>query len=145
MKKEQKKLVNQKKELNHENSQIRREIREIKEEIEVYDYLTKNLSLMLKSKAQQTGHNRYQRILEKPEKIPEHILKFIKNIDKDLDKLLLHTTNDDIPTTNYIIELLFLTTLNHHDKRKYRTNEGVKTEMRLKTIIWNKRVVLGIK
>lgn len=138
------KLVKQKKELKHENSQIRKEIREIKEEIEVYNYLTKSLSQMLKSKAQQTGYNRYQRILEKPQKIPEHILKFIKNIDKDLDKLLLHTTDDDIPTTNNIIELLFLTTLNHHDKRKYRTNEGVETEMRLKTIRWNKRVVLGI-
>ena len=63
---------------------------------------------MLKSKANQTGHNRYGRILDKSEKIPEQMLKFVKDIEKDLDKLLLHTTDPDIPTTNNIIELLFL-------------------------------------
>ena len=141
---EAKALVNAKKDLTRENSKIRVEIHEINEKIEAYDTLTKSLSLMLKSKAEQTGHNRYGRILDKSEKIPDHMLKFVKDIDKDLDKLLLHTTNDDIPTTNNIIELLFLTTLNHHDKRKYRTNEGIENETRLKTIRWNKRVVLGI-
>ena len=134
--------MNKKKSLTRENSEIRAEIRELNEKIEAYDIINDNLSLMLKSKSKQTGHNRYKRLLTKEKQIPDNILKFIKDIKKDLDKLLLHTTNKDIPTTNNIIELLFLTTLNYHNKRKYRTTEGVTNEIRLKTIRWNKRIVL---
>ncbi len=89
---------------------------------------------MLKSKSKQTGYNRYKRLLAKEKQIPDNILKFIKDLEKDLDKLLLHTTDKDIPTTNNIIELLFLTTLNYHNKRKYRTTTGITNEIRLKTI-----------
>ena len=99
---------------------------------------------MLKSKTEQTGHNRYERILKKSEQIPDHALKFVKDLEKDLDKLLLHTTDPDIPTTNDMIELLFLTTLNRRNKRKYRTDKGLEYETRLKTIRWNKRVALKI-
>ena len=97
---------------------------------------------MLKSKSKQTDHNKYKRLLAKEKQIPDNILKFIKDIKKDLDKLLFHITDKDIPTTNNIIELLFLTTLNYHNKRKYRTTEGVTNEIRLTTIRWNKRIVL---
>ena len=97
---------------------------------------------MLKSKSKQTGHNRYKKILAKEKQLLDDILKFIKDIKKDLDKLLLHNTDKDIPTTNNIIELLFLTTLNYHNKRKYRTTEGITNEIRLKTIRWNRRIVL---
>ena len=34
-------------------------------------------------------------------------------------------------------------TLNSHDKRKYKTVEGIEREMDLKRIRWNKRCVLG--
>ena len=136
------KLLEQKKSLTRENSEIRAEIHELNEKTEAYDIITDNLSLMLKSKSKQTGHNRYKRLLAKEKQIPDNILKFIKDIKKDLDKLLLHTTDKDIPTSNNIIELLFLTTLNYHNKRKYRTTEGVTNEIRLKTIRWNKRIVL---
>ena len=136
------KLVEQKKKLTRENSEIRAEIRELNEKIKAYDIITDKLSLMLKSKSKQTGYNRYKQLLAKDKQIPDDILKFIKDIKKDLDKLLLHTTDKDIPTTNNIIELLFLTTLNYHNKRKYRTTEGITNEIRLKTIRWNRRIVL---
>ena len=137
------KLIKDKKNLNRKKSKIKDEIKENNAKIEAYDSLKKGLSGMLKSKAEQTGHNRYGRILNKSEQIPEYVLKFVKDMEKELDKLLSHTTDPDIPTTNNIIELLFLTTLNYHNKRKYRTDQGVETETRLKTIRWNRRVALG--
>ena len=42
-------------------------------------------------------------------------------MEKDLDILLLHTEYNDVPTTNDSIELYHLTTLNRHDKKKYKT------------------------
>ena len=72
------------------------------------------------------------KILAKEKQIPDDILKFIKDIEKDLDKLLLHTTDKDIPTTNNIIELLFLTTLNYHNKRRNKNYGKRKNEFKNK-------------
>ena len=64
-------------------------------------------------------------------------------MEEDIDKLLLHTEYDDVPTTNNLLELYHLTTLNRHDKKKYKTIEGVLEETLLKTIRWELRVVLA--
>ena len=48
-----------------------------------------------------------------------------ENIQKEIDNLLLHTSSDDIPTTNNCIELFFGVTLNRRLKKKYKTLKGV--------------------
>ena len=41
-----------------------------------------------------------------------------ENIQKEIDTLLLHTSNDDIPTTNNSVELYFGVTLNRRLKKR---------------------------
>ena len=68
----------------------------------------------------------------------------LKNISKELDSLLLHTENHNVPTTNNLIELYHLTTLNRRDKKKYKTIDGVMEDTLLTTIRWEQHVVLCI-
>ena len=75
--------------------------------------------------------------------MPEKVRGFIRNIQKEIDNLLLHTDCDDIPTTNNCIELYFGVTLNRRLNKKYKTLQGILNEIRLKTIRWIKRVVLS--
>ena len=93
---------------------------------------THNLSLMLKSRAKKTGLKRYDKIIKEIDDTPEKIRGFIRNIQKELNSLLLHTTDDNIPTTNNCIELYFGVTLNKRLKKKYKTIRGVLNEIRLK-------------
>ena len=82
--------------------------------------------------------------MENIERVPEELRAFVRNIEKEFDSLLMHTNSKDIPTTNNDIELYHLTTLNRHDKKKYKTREGVFEETLLKTIRWEMRVVLDV-
>ena len=136
-------LVDEKKSLERENRKLRQENRNYKTEIKVYDKCTHNLSLMLKSRTKKTGFKCYNKIIDEIDDTPEKIRGFIRNIQKELDNLLLHTACDDIPTTNNCIELYFGVTLNRRLKRKYKTQRGILNEIRLKTIRWIKRVVLS--
>ena len=99
---------------------------------------------MIKSETKQSGKNRCTRFVNSVDERPKELRGFIKKIPKKIEKLLLHTVYEDVPTTNNIIELYHLTTLNRHDKKKYKTIEGVMEETLLKTLRWEKRVVLGI-
>ena len=99
---------------------------------------------MLKSKAKQTGLNRYDKIMDNINEVPKEARAFIKNISKKLDSLLMHTEDNDIPTTNNLIELYHLTTLNRRDKKKYKTIDGIMEDTLLMTIRWEQRVVLCI-
>jgi len=98
---------------------------------------------MLKSKTKKTGLKRYNKLLGDLDNIPKEARTTIKNMEEDIDKLLLHTEYDDVPTTNNLLEVYHLTTLNRHDKKKYKTIEGVLEETLLKTIRWELRVVLA--
>ena len=140
---EAKNLVNEKKNLERENRKLRQENRDYKTELKVYEKCTHNLSLMLKSRTKKTGLKRYNKIIDEIDDVPEKIRGFIRNIQKEIDNLLLHTSSDNIPTTNNCIELYFGVTLNRRLKKKYKTLRGVLNEIRLKTIRWIKRVVLS--
>ena len=65
---------------------------------------------MLESKAKQMGLNRYDKIRDNIGEVPKEARAFIKNISKGLDLLLMHTEDNDVPTTNNLIELYHLTT-----------------------------------
>ena len=100
-------LVNAKKSLERENRKLRKENRDYRTELKVYEKCTHNLSLMLKSRTKKTGLKRYNKIIDEIDDVPEKVRGFIRNIQKEIDKLLLHTSSDDIPTTNNCIELYF--------------------------------------
>ena len=140
---EEQKIVDEKKDLNSENRKIRAETREYKHELASYKKIIHDVSLLLRSKSKETGIKRYNKILANIDEVPEEARGFIRNMEKDLDKLLLHTEYDNVPTTNNKLELYHLTTLNGRTKRQYKTKEGVLEETLLKTIRWEQRNVLG--
>lgn len=141
--KKAKKIVEKYKKLKIANSQLKSEKREYKLKLKTYKKYIHNLSLMLKSKTKKTGIRRYQKIIKDFDKIPKKMKNFIKNIIKEIDNLLLHTSNKDIPTTNNCIELYFKITLQKVLKKKYKTKKGIMNEIRLKTIRWMNRIVLS--
>lgn len=85
--KKKKKLLKKKKILEKRKQTIKKEKRENKAELETYEKCTHNLSLMLKSKTKKTGLKRYQKIIDSIDELPEKIRGFIKNIQKEIDKL----------------------------------------------------------
>ena len=115
-----------------------------KKELKLYEDTKDKVSLMLKSKTNETGYKRYYQLLDKVDELPKKQEVFIKKMKKDLDILLLHTEYNDVPTTNDSIELYHLTPLNRHDKKKYKTIGGVYEEVLLKNMRWEKRMVLGM-
>ena len=140
--KEEQALVDEKHDLERQNRKNRSKIREYKKELQLYIDIKDAVSLMLKSKAKKTELNRYDKIRDNIDDVPKEARAFIKNISKELDALLLHTEDDDIPITNNLIELYHLTTLNRRDKKKYKTIEGVFEDTLLMTIRWEERIVL---
>ena len=51
---------------------------------------------MLKSRTKKTGLKRYDKIIKESDDTPKKIRGFIRNIQKELDSLLLHTTDTNI-------------------------------------------------
>ena len=140
---EEQALVDEKQNLERQNRQNGSKIREYKKELQFYMDIKNAVSLMLKFKAKKTGLNRYNKIMGNVDMCQKkHGL--VKNISKELDSLLLHTENHDVPTTNNLIKLYHLTTLNRRDKKKYKKVEGVMEGTSLATIRWEQSVVLCI-
>ena len=138
-----KKLVDDRKKYERENSQHRAEIRTYNEELKSLIDAKTAVSLCIGSKTYSGGINRYNRMIKNIDKFHQKTHSFIINLEKSLDSLLMHTKYKDAPTTNNGIELCHKHTLNGYDKRKYKTVEGIEREMNLKRIRWNKRCVLG--
>ena len=64
---------------------------------------------------------------------------------KDLDILINHIGNKDIPATNNIVENYYRTTLPQKHKRIYRTLKGLKKRIKEQQIRWIHRQVLKQK
>ena len=138
-----KKLVDDRRKYERENSNYRSEIKEWTNELISLIDAKDAVSLCINSKTYSGGINRYNRMIKNINRYHEKTHSFIKNLEKSLDSLLMHTKHRDIPTTNNGIELCHRHTLNGYDKRKYKTVGGIAKEMDYKRIRWNKRLVLG--
>ena len=141
--KKQEKLVKNKDKYLKENRESGSKIKECEKELKTILNAIKDISKCLGSKTYSGGINRYKHIKKNIKKYHPKTHPFIKNLEKDLDDLLMHTKHKDVPTTNNCIELCHRHTLNGYDKRKYMTTEGIEREMDLKRIRWIKRCVLG--
>lgn len=143
--KKSRKIMDKIKNLKRKNTELRAKKQENKSNLDQYDKCIHDLSLMLKSKTKRTGFKRYMKIKDNLEQLPKKIQNFIQKTEKKLEKLLLHTENREIPTTNNIMELHYLTTLNRRKKKEFKTIKGVKREIDYQTQRWNKRLVLDKK
>lgn len=143
--KKRRKNIDDKKQLRKEISTLkakRRKYRKILKEDKNY---IKRISLIFKSKNHQTGINRYNRLLEKKEEMSEEIRKFLENLEDHLEDALNHTLNDNVPSTNNLIEQFFKITFARKIKKIYRTKRGAMKRMKLNQIRWTKRNVINKK
>ena len=78
--------------------------------------------------------NKYNRLKKNIKRYHEKTHPFIKNLEKSLPYLLMHTKYDNAPTTNNCIELCHKHTLNGYNKRQFKTEKGIDIEMSSKRI-----------
>ena len=141
----QRKLYEKIRSKNRQISTLNQEIRTLnKEDKELNKYMDK-ISLILKSKTLKTAKNRLNRLKEEKNKLPDSIGDALDKIDKKFDKLTKHIGNDDIPSTNNLVELFFNVTCGNKLKKHYRTDKGVDRKMRANRSRWNYRIYLGKK
>ena len=139
----QRKLYEKIQSKNRQISTLNQEIRTLnKEDKELNKYMDK-ISSIFKSKTLKTAKNRLNRLKEEKNKLPDSIGDALDKIDKKFDKLTKHIGNDDIPSTNNLVELFFNVTCGNKLKKHYRTNKGVDRKMRANRSRWNYRVCLG--
>jgi hypothetical protein len=120
------------KKLQKENRDYREEIRECKKENETLKKYTDQISRIFKSKKEETAKNRFQKLLDKIDQLPEEIATFIEKLSKNLDKSLNHIKNKLIPSTNNLIENYFGTTLPPELKKNFQNRQRLKNEIEAK-------------
>ena len=133
----------QRKKLKVENDKNKFKLKQIKKEIKEYIEYKEKISKIFKSKSIKTAMNRFNKLTEKFDEMPEIIQNFMKKLSKKLEITLNHTKNKKIPSTNNLAELLFRVTFPGKIKRIFRTYKGAKRQIRLNNLNWTKRNVLG--
>ena len=106
-------------------------------------YIKESMSFMGIVKDKQMGLNRYDKITDNINDVPKETRGFVKNISEEFDSLLLHVEDNNVPTTNNLIELYNLTTFNRRDKKKYETMGGV-MEDTSDDHIWNRELCYAL-
>ena len=134
---------NQRKKLKLENDKNKFKLKQYKKEIKEYNQYKEKISKIFKSKSIKTAMNRFNKLNEKFDEMPEIIQDFMKKLSKKLEITLNHTKNRKIPSTNNLAELLFRVTFPGKIKRIFRTYKGAQRQIRLNNLNWTKRNVLG--
>ena len=136
---------NQRKNLKLKNDKNKFKLKQIKNDVIEYIEYKEKISQIFKSKSIKTAMNRFNKLNEKFDEMPEIIQDFMIKLSKKLEITLNHTQNRKIPSTNNLAELIFRVTFPGKIKRIFRTYKGAKRQIRLNNLNWTKRNVLGEK
>jgi len=85
--------------------------------------------------------------LNDKDNIPDLITESFDRLKKNFHKLTLHIENDDIPSTNNLVELFFNVTGQNKFKKYYKTDKGLDSKMKINlrdgiyVFAWEKRYV----
>jgi len=143
--KKKQKTRNKIKKIEKETRQLKALIRENKDKIKELEKYVDKISLIFKSKTEQTLNNRLKKLINKIEELPEEIATFVKKLSKTIENFTQHLYNNNIPNTNNKIELYYKTTMPRYMKRTFRTTKGFLRKIKQQQIRWTKRNVLNIK
>ena len=127
------------KELKKEISKKKAEIRKSKKQIKDDKKIIKRISLIFKSKTYETAHNRFNRSYAIKNDLREEIGNFLERLKGYLDSTLNHTINDDIPSTNNLLEGFYKITFPRKIKKIFVTYHGAMNRISLNNIRWMKR------
>ena len=140
-----KKNIADKKQLRKEISTLKAKRRKYRKILKDDKNYIKRISLIFKSKNHTTAVNRYNRLLEKKEEMSEEIRKFLETLEDHLENALNHMLNDNVPSTNNLIEQFFKITFARKIKKIYRTKRGAIKRMKLNQIRWTRRNAINKK
>ena len=95
--------INTIRKLESENKILRQEIRKHKTELKTIEQEKTRIQNIFKSKTQKQAQQRFNTIYNRRKQLPPIFQTFLKNMKKDLDILINHIENKDIPATNNIV------------------------------------------
>ena len=133
---------NQIKKLEQDIKKHRKEIKEKTKELKEINYNQERIQKIWDSKTIKQAQRRYNTLYHQKNYLNPIIAKFLDNIKPDLDVILNHLMDTEIPATNNIIENYYRTTLPRSQKRIFRTLKGLKRRIREQQIRWTHRIVL---
>lgn len=130
------------KDLGNEIRELKKEKSEINKELKVIDYDKNRVHRIWESKTEKQAKRRYNTIYNQKDQLNPIIAKFLEKIKSNLDVMLNHIEDPEIPATNNTIENYYRTTLPRSQKRIFRTKEGLQRRIREQQIRWTHRVIL---
>ena len=133
------------KNLEQENKDLSKQLKEKQDKLEYYEKINERISNIYEADTAQGAQRRFNTIYNQLNEFDTDTQKFLKNLKKKFQKTITYYKNELIPRTNNKIEGYFKITLPTHLKRRYRTQKGALRWIRIQKIRWTERNVLNIK
>ena len=132
------------KKLENKIREHKKQIRKNKKELKQIDYDKGRIQKIFTAETHKQAQRRFNTIYNQRKELNKHIQRFLENIKPELEILLNHTIDEEIPRTNNTVENYYRTTLPRSQKRKYRTLTGLKIRIKEQQIRWTHRNVLKL-
>lgn len=130
------------KKLTKEIRDNKKAIRENNKELTQIQKDKERIQKIFTSKTHKQAKQRFNTIYNRREHINTIIKKFLEKIQPELDILLNHTIDHEIPKTNNTVENYYKTTLPRCQKRIYRTLKGLKRRIKQEQIRWTHKNII---
>lgn len=131
------------KKLQQEIKTHKKEIKTNTKELDKIEYDKKRIQKIFTAKTHEQAKRRFNTIYNQRTQLNTHIQHFLEKIEPELEIILNHTTDEEIPATNNTVENYYRTTLPRSQKRIYKTIRGLKRRIKLAQIRWTHRNVLN--
>lgn len=120
----------------------KKEIRQNNKQLKKIQYDIERIQKIFTSKTYKEAKRRFNTIHNQKKGINKHITKFLEKIKPELETMLNHILDEEIPATNNTVENYYRTTLPRSQKRIYKTLQGLKKAIKIAQIRWTHRNVL---
>ena len=128
-----------------ENKKLKAENRKLQKEYDEYEKYDERISAIFNQDTIKDAKRRFNILNNQINHLPDVIAKSIRSIGKDLDSLLAHIENENIPKTNNWLELFFENIFPKRHRNRFKTEDGVIRYLRKGKIKWYENVVLKEK
>ena len=137
---DEKKTKSQK--MEKENKELKTENKKLKKEYNEYENYNERISEIFKQDTIKKAKMRFNILNNQIDKLPDEIAKFIRKLGKNLDQVLSHIENKNIPNTNNWLELFFNIIFPKKYRNRFKTILGVTRFLRARKIKWHENIVL---
>jgi len=131
--------------LENNNKELNKKIKENSDQIKELEYNKERIQNIFNVDTKKDAKRRFNTIYNSKDSLPPIIQRFLERMNKNLEILINHIEDEDIPTTNNIVENYYRTTLPGKHKRIYRTLEGAERRIKEQQLRWTHRIVLDQK